>query len=141
MLFNYRIWLFSLALLGCSGPGTGVKSQKPQSENGIEEFTRLFKSLPGNRIDLTVDTPVLSYAKDPAEKDVLYQHAPVGLKFTKLSIFPSPVQEKTKALVEMEFKTDAGNTFVLHAVDLLDLVRTLWNTLLQEGRSVRLATC
>ncbi len=122
MLFNYRIWLFCLALLGCSGPGTGVKSQKAQSENGIEEFTRLFKSLPGNRIDLTVDTPVLSYAKDPAEKDLVYQDSTAGLKFTKLSIFLSPVQETTKALVELEFKTDAGNTFILHSVDLLDLV-------------------
>jgi hypothetical protein len=114
--------LFCLSLCGCSGSGNYVNPPSPSNSQGIEELNHLFQSLPQHQLELFVDTPELNYSKDPAEKDLVYHLSTKEFDFTKITITLAHFQEKTKALVDMAFKTETGTTFILHSVDLLDLV-------------------
>jgi hypothetical protein len=112
----------SLLLAGCAGKPALKSATEPPPIIGNAEVEKFFAALPQGRLDLALETPGRSYAKDPAEKDVVGILDSNGLKFDRLSIALSPVKQKGKALVEMTYRDPEGNQLVVHGVDLLDLV-------------------
>ena len=111
-----------MVFVGCSFNSKPKSTLDKNALPGIPAITEFFRALPQGQLDLSVDSPGSNYLKDPAEKDALQGMAPNSLRFFKLSIFLSPVQEIGKALVEMAFVDQDGNRFLIHGVDLLDLV-------------------
>ncbi len=111
-----------LLLAGCAGKPPLKPAAVPPPVIGNAEVEKFFAALPQGRLELSLETPGRSYAKDPAEKDVVGNLDTSGLKFNRLSISLSPVPQKGKALVEMAYQDPDGNQLIVHGVDLLDLV-------------------
>ena len=102
-----------LLLAGCAGKPPLKPAAVPPPVIGNAEVEKFFAALPQGRLELSLETPGRSYAKDPAEKDVVGNLDTSGL---------SPVPQKGKALVEMAYQDPDGNQLIVHGVDLLDLV-------------------
>jgi hypothetical protein len=113
---------FGALLLNSCAERKAIPQKTVFAVSEFPEIDKYFSSLVGRSLEIHVETPGTSYAKDPAEYDVIQDSGAIGFNFRKLSIRLSKSPKVGKILTDFSFFNRDGDHFTIQGVDLLDLV-------------------